>query len=174
MLYRYAQLEWELSEFHDVVQSIKGLDMNPSAGKKKQDRRRANHALRRVIGKFLQHVRFVVKEDWKAKPDSDLSDARKKYDRFAEKIWMMLHETDQPVGLPLRDLHDDQGGGRPLADRQQPQVPRPASTRQLISRTHSLKYRSSSAPSLPGNLRQTHVKIHRPSGRYSIRTTITP
>ena len=54
---------------------------------------RTNVELRKMVQDFLDHLRYVVRQEWNEFRQEELVEAKYRYDWFAEELWrLMLHD----------------------------------------------------------------------------------
>ncbi len=61
------------------------------------NRPRTRLKLREMIDDFLDHLRYVVREDWNEFRQEKLVLAKSRYDWFAEEIWKLMLQDKHPV-----------------------------------------------------------------------------
>lgn len=67
---------------------------------KPRNRRRTNLKLRNMIDDFLDHMRYVVDEEWTPFRTEELAQAKQRYDEFAGALWTAMLEKDHPAHCP--------------------------------------------------------------------------
>ncbi len=65
-----------------------------------RNRKRTNLMLRNMVEDFLDHMRYVVGEEWSSFRTEELAQAKRRYDEFADELWTMMLEKDQPTHCP--------------------------------------------------------------------------
>ncbi len=65
-----------------------------------RNRKRANLKLRNMVEDFLDHMRYVVGEEWTSFRTEELAQAKRRYDEFADELWTMMLEKDHPTHCP--------------------------------------------------------------------------
>lgn len=67
---------------------------------------RTNVELRKMVDDFLDHLRYVVRQDWNEFRQEELVAAKNRYDWFAEKLWRLMlddkHATDCTCEICVR------------------------------------------------------------------------
>ncbi len=61
------------------------------------NRRRANKRLRKMVNDFLDHLRYVVRQEWDESGEEELALAKERYHRLADKVWMLMVEDEHPL-----------------------------------------------------------------------------
>lgn len=61
------------------------------------NRRRANKRLRGRVDDFLDHLRYVVRQDWTESGEKELTLAKERYHRLADEVWMLMVEDEHPM-----------------------------------------------------------------------------
>ena len=61
------------------------------------NRPRTRLKFRKTIDDFLDHLRYVVREDWNEFRQEKLVLAKNRYDWFAEEIWKLMVKDNHPV-----------------------------------------------------------------------------
>ncbi len=54
------------------------------------NRRRANKRLRGMVEDFLDHLRYVVRQEWTESEENELTLAKERYHRLADEVWMLI------------------------------------------------------------------------------------
>ncbi len=63
-----------------------------------QDNRpRTNPRLREMVDDFLDHLRYVVRQEWDESGEEELALAKERYHRLADKVWMLMVEDEHPI-----------------------------------------------------------------------------
>ncbi len=61
------------------------------------NRRRTNPRLRGMVDDFLDHLRYVVRQEWTESREKELSLAKERYHRLADDVWMLMVEDEHPM-----------------------------------------------------------------------------
>ncbi len=61
------------------------------------NRRRANRRLRKMVDDFLDHLRYVVRQEWTESEEEELSLAKERYHRLADEVWKLMVEDEHPM-----------------------------------------------------------------------------
>ena len=61
------------------------------------NRRRANKRLRKTVDDFLDHLRYVVRQEWTESEENELALAKERYNRLADEVWMLMVEDEHPM-----------------------------------------------------------------------------
>ncbi len=61
------------------------------------NRRRANKALREMVDDFLDHLRYVVRQEWTESEEQELALAKERYNKLTNEVWMLLVEDEHPM-----------------------------------------------------------------------------
>ncbi len=61
------------------------------------NRRRANKRLRNTVDDFLEHLRYVVGQDWTESEESELALARERYNKLTDEVWTLIVEDEHPM-----------------------------------------------------------------------------
>ena len=65
-----------------------------------RNRKRTRAELRNKIDDFLNHIRFVVRQDWNDFEVEELGAAKARYARFADEVWDLMMEEEHPQHCP--------------------------------------------------------------------------
>ncbi len=61
------------------------------------NRRRANKRLRKMVDGFLDHLRYVVRQDWTESEEDELALAKERYNKLSNEVWTLLVEDEHPM-----------------------------------------------------------------------------
>ena len=61
------------------------------------NRRRTNKRLREMVDRFLDHLRYVVRQDWTEFRQQELMLAKERYHRLADEVWKLMVWDDHPM-----------------------------------------------------------------------------
>ena len=61
------------------------------------NRRRTNTQLREMVDTFLDHLRYVVRQDWTEFRQQELMLAKERYHRLADEVWKLMVWDDHPM-----------------------------------------------------------------------------
>ncbi len=68
---------------------------SPLLGKK--NRRRTYKRLRKMVDDFLDHLRYVVRQDWTQSREKELTLAKERYHRLADDVWKLMVQDEHPT-----------------------------------------------------------------------------
>ena len=66
----------------------------------KKNRPRTNVELRKLVDEFLDHLRYVVRQDWNEFRQEELVLAKHRYDWYADELWKLIQERKHPKDCP--------------------------------------------------------------------------
>lgn len=61
------------------------------------NRRRTNTQLREMVDTFLDHLRYVVRQDWTKFRETELRLAKQRYDRLWDELWRLMIQDEHPM-----------------------------------------------------------------------------
>jgi len=61
------------------------------------DRRRTNKQLREMVDNFLDHLRYVVRQDRTEFRENELMLAKERYDRLWDELWRLMIQDEHPT-----------------------------------------------------------------------------
>ena len=61
------------------------------------NRQRTNPGLRTMVDDFLDHLRYVVRQEWTESQEVELTLAKERYHRLADEVWMLMVEDEHPM-----------------------------------------------------------------------------
>ena len=61
------------------------------------NRRRTNKRLRKMVDDFLDHLRYVVHQDWTESREKELTLAKQRYHRIADEVWKLMVRNEHPM-----------------------------------------------------------------------------
>ncbi len=65
-----------------------------------RNRKRTNLTLRNMVEEFLDHMRYVVGEEWTSFRTEELAQAKRRYNEFADTLWTIMLDKDHPPHCP--------------------------------------------------------------------------
>ena len=65
--------------------------------REQSNRRRTNPRLREMVDDFLDHVRYVARQDWTEFREKELTLAKERYHRLADEVWKLMVQDDHPM-----------------------------------------------------------------------------
>ena len=61
------------------------------------NRRRAKKRLRNTVDDFLEHLRYVVRQEWTESEENELALARERYNKLTDEVWTLMVEDEHPM-----------------------------------------------------------------------------
>ena len=61
------------------------------------NRRRPNKRLREMVDDFLDHLRYVVRQEWTESREKELTLAKERYDWLTDEVWKLMVRNEHPM-----------------------------------------------------------------------------
>ncbi len=61
------------------------------------NRPRAKERLREAVVDFLDHLRYVVRQEWTESQEEELALAKERYNRLADEVWVRMIADEHPM-----------------------------------------------------------------------------